>query len=44
MHNSIWLYRLYDEAEEIDLDRVEDILAHTRATSRVRLSRFPVDP
>lgn len=41
MYNSIWLYRLYDVAEEINLDRVEDILAHTRATSRVRLSRFP---
>jgi len=41
MGNSIWLYRLFDVAEEIDLNQVEDILAHTRATSRVRLSRFP---
>jgi hypothetical protein len=41
MGNSIWIYRLFDVAGEIDLDRVEEILANTRATSRVRLSRFP---
>ncbi|RKO67635.1 hypothetical protein [Desulfofundulus salinus] len=39
MSNSIWLYRLYDVAEEIKLDIVEQTLAHTKLTSRLRLSR-----
>ena len=41
MPNSIWLYRLYDVAEEINLNLVEQILADTRSASRVRLYRFP---
>ncbi|MBE3588132.1 MAG: hypothetical protein IMW93_06185 [Thermoanaerobacteraceae bacterium] len=40
MPNSIWLYRLYDVAEEIRLDQVEQTLAHTKPTSRLRLSRI----
>ncbi|HHW43800.1 MAG TPA: hypothetical protein GXX25_08330 [Desulfotomaculum sp.] len=40
MPNSIWLYRLYDVAEEIRLDRVEQTLAHIKPTSRLRLSRI----
>lgn len=40
MGSSIWLYRFYDVAEEIDLLKVEEILAHIRITSRVKLSRF----
>ncbi|OPX88805.1 MAG: hypothetical protein A4E53_01764 [Pelotomaculum sp. PtaB.Bin104] len=39
MQNSIWIYRLYDVAEEIKLDRVEEILCHQHQTSRLRLSR-----
>ena len=41
MANSIWLYRLFDVAEEINLEQAEKILAHTRSTSRVKLSRLP---
>ena len=40
MSNSIWIYRLYDVAEEIKLDAVEKILSHNRQTSRMRLSRI----
>lgn len=40
MPNSIWLYRLYDVAEEIRLDQVEKTLAHIKPTSRLRLSRM----
>ncbi|MDH7478433.1 MAG: hypothetical protein QHH02_00285 [Syntrophomonadaceae bacterium] len=40
MGSSIWLYRFYDVAEEIDLVKVEEILAHIRTTSRVKLTRF----
>ncbi len=39
MANSFWLYRIFDVAEEINLERVEQILAQTRATSRMKLSR-----
>ncbi len=39
MPNSIWLYRLYDVAEEINLEIVEQSLAHTKPTSRLRISR-----
>ncbi len=38
--NSIWIYRLFDVAEEIDLEKVEKILGHGRLTSRMRLSRI----
>jgi hypothetical protein len=40
MVNSIWLYRLYDVAEEIQLHRVEKILAERKPTTRLRLSRI----
>jgi len=40
LSNSIWIYRLYDVAEEIKLDAVEKILSHNRQTSRMRLSRI----
>lgn len=40
MSNSIWLYRLFDVAEEIKLDQVENILAQEHQTSRMRLSRI----
>ncbi len=39
MMNSIWVYRLYDVAEEIRLEQVERILARDHQTSRARLSR-----
>ena len=39
MANSIWVYRLFDVAEEIRLEQVETILARERQTSRVRLAR-----
>lgn len=41
MANAIWLYRLFDVAEEINLRRVEEILSQKKTTSRLRLSRFP---
>ncbi|NPV89377.1 MAG: hypothetical protein HPY50_01215 [Firmicutes bacterium] len=40
MVNSLWLYRFFDIAEEIDLAKVEEILSQTRTASRVRLTRF----
>ncbi len=40
MANSIWLYRLYDVAEEIQLSRVEKILAESKPTARLKLSRI----
>ncbi|MGB9846612.1 MAG: hypothetical protein ACPLRH_03795 [Desulfotomaculales bacterium] len=40
MTNSIWLYRLYDVAEEISLPLVEKILAESKPTARLRLSRI----
>lgn len=40
MQNSIWIYRLFDVAEEIKLDEVEKILSHDRQTSRMVLSRI----
>lgn len=39
MENSILLYRIYDIAEEISLDRVEEHLGRIKPTSRLRLSR-----
>ncbi|GBF35504.1 hypothetical protein DCCM_4633 [Desulfocucumis palustris] len=39
MANSFWLYRIFDVAEEINLERVEQILAQTGSTSRMKLSR-----
>ena len=39
MKNSIWVYRLFDVAEEISLEQVEKILAQRQA-SRMRLSRI----
>ncbi|MEW5899437.1 MAG: hypothetical protein AB1652_09760 [Bacillota bacterium] len=40
INNSIWLYRLYDVAEEIQLHLVEQILAESKPTARLRLSRI----
>lgn len=40
MNNSIWVYRLFDTAEEINLEKVEEILAHGHQASRMRLSRI----
>jgi len=40
MSNSVWVYRLYDTAEEIKLHRVEEILSQEHQTSRMRLSRI----
>ncbi|WP_027717041.1 hypothetical protein [Desulfovirgula thermocuniculi] len=42
MPNSIWLYRIFDVADEINLNKVEELLAHTKPTSRLRLSRLPL--
>ncbi|PKM83144.1 MAG: hypothetical protein CVU89_01970 [Firmicutes bacterium HGW-Firmicutes-14] len=39
MGNSIWIYRIYDITEEIDLRRVEEKLSPDKPTSRLRLSR-----
>ncbi|OAT81193.1 hypothetical protein [Desulfotomaculum copahuensis] len=38
MSNSILLYRLFDVAEEISLEQVEQILSRRRPTSRLRLA------
>ncbi|MCL6561092.1 MAG: hypothetical protein K6U74_20350 [Firmicutes bacterium] len=40
MQNSILVYRLFDVAEEINLNLVENILSQNRQTSRMRLSRI----
>lgn len=40
MGNSFWLYRIFDVAEEIHLDLVEELLAQTRPASRMKLSRI----
>jgi len=40
MQNSIWLYRIYDIAEEIKLDTAETVIAQRKPTSRLRLSRI----
>lgn len=37
--NSIWLYRMFDIAEEINLTKVEEILAGQKPTSRLKLAR-----
>jgi len=39
-YDSIWLYRLYDIAEEIHLHLVEKILAESKPTSRLKLARI----
>lgn len=39
MQTSLWLYRLYDIADEIVLDRVEEILGQEKPVSRLRLAR-----
>jgi hypothetical protein len=39
MTNSFWLYRIFDVAEEIYLERVERILSRTGSASRMKLSR-----
>uniref|UniRef100_A0A7C1F2Y7 DUF155 domain-containing protein n=1 Tax=Ammonifex degensii TaxID=42838 RepID=A0A7C1F2Y7_9THEO len=36
---SVWLYRLYDVAQEIDLLRAEELLAAEKPVSRLRLAR-----
>jgi len=36
---SVWLYRLYDVAQEIDLDKVEQLLAGAKPITRLRLSK-----
>ncbi|BAF60199.1 MAG: hypothetical protein HPY89_01500 [Pelotomaculum sp.] len=40
MNNSIWVYRLFDVAEEINLEEVEKILAQEHQPTRMRLSRI----
>lgn len=40
LKNAIWVYRLFDVAEEIKLEQVEKTLARQHQTSRVRLSRI----
>jgi len=39
MNREIWLYRLYDCAEEFDLARIEEALSSRIPTRRLRLSR-----
>lgn len=39
MSNSIWIYRIYDITEEINLKSVEEILAPAKPTRRLRLNR-----
>ncbi|MBU7006486.1 hypothetical protein [Phosphitispora fastidiosa] len=37
--NSVWVYRIFDITDEIDLRGVERILSPEKPTSRMRLSR-----
>lgn len=39
MSNSVWIYRIYDITEEINLKSVEQILSPEKPTSRLRLNR-----
>lgn len=39
MKNGIWLYRLYDTAEEFYLDKVEEVLAKEKQISRLKFTR-----
>ncbi|MHB9094267.1 MAG: hypothetical protein ACYC21_06310 [Eubacteriales bacterium] len=39
MSDSVWIYRIYDITDEINLKSVEQILAPEKPTSRLRLSR-----
>lgn len=39
MRASVWLYRLYDVAQEIDLNRAEELLAGAKPVTRLRLSK-----
>ncbi|SFR00331.1 hypothetical protein [Desulfoscipio geothermicus] len=41
MQTTVLLYRLYDVADEINLETVETILSAQSTTSRLRLSRIP---
>ncbi len=41
MRASVWVYRLYDVAQEIDLARSEEILAARNPVSRLQLRRVP---
>jgi len=40
MNNFIYLYRIFDVAEEIKLDKVESLFSRIKPTSRMRLSRI----
>jgi hypothetical protein len=40
MKNSILVYRLFDIAEEINLEQIEEILTREHQASRMRLSRI----
>lgn len=40
MQDSIWLYRVYDIAEEFNLPEVEALLAREKPTGRTKLSRI----
>jgi len=39
MNNSVWVYRIYDIADEIDLRQVERTLSPDKPTTRLKLSR-----
>ncbi|MFH1454047.1 MAG: hypothetical protein ABIH00_08755 [Armatimonadota bacterium] len=39
MENSIWLYRLYDVAEDFNLNKVQETLAKVKQTSRLKFTR-----
>ncbi len=39
MSNAIWMYRIFDITDEIDLRKVEETLSPAKPTSRLRLSR-----
>ena len=41
MRTAVMLYRLYDVADEINLESVENILSMGKTTSRLKLSRVP---
>lgn len=40
MKNGIWLYRLYDTAEEFYLDKAEEVLAKEKQISRLKFTRI----
>ncbi|MFA7467252.1 MAG: hypothetical protein WCY82_03190 [Desulfotomaculaceae bacterium] len=41
MQSTVLLYRLYDLADEINLETVEELLSVAKAATRLRLSRIP---